>query len=495
MVNYEYSDLFMQDSIDKQLKIVTDDNLVTITNEDIHSENFELEENLCSESTLYFGSCEASVVKFKISNVFTPLKDKWINVTTILDNNTDAPFKIGRYKVFSDVPTADREYRDVTAYDAMYDIINADVAEWYNTILPNEDSTIRLKEFRTSFITSFGLEEEEIQLVNDDMVIQKTIEPSEISGRDVIFAICEINGCFGHITREGKFRYVYLPEYGHDLYPSDDLYPSEDLFPVEPTAYIINAAKRISCKYEDYIVNSITGLQIRQEENDIGASVGSKRNVYIIEDNFLVYGKGTKDLKVIGQNILDKISKVAYRPFEAETLGNPCIEVGDVVKLNSKYQLIESYVLNRVLKGIQALRDTFTAEGEEYLPQNLNSTEKSIIQLKGKTNILTRTIEETKSEIIDIEKGLNTKITQNASDIELEANRATKAEGNLSSRIKLNADSITLEVQRATNAEEKLSSSITQTAESITSEVSKTYETKDNANTQYQNLSSSITQT
>ena len=449
MVNYEYSDLFMQDSIDKQLKIVTDDNLVTIANEDIHSENFELEENLCSESTLHFGSCEASVVKFKISNVFTSLKDKWITITTTLDNKTDNPFKIGRYKVFSDVPTADRNYRDVTAYDAMYDIINADVAEWYNTILPNKDSTVTLKDFRTSFVTHFGLEQEEIQLVNDDMVITKTIQPSEISGREVIFAICEINGCFGHITRDGKFRYVYLPEYGNDLYPSDNLYPSDDLFPTEPTAYIINSARRISCQYEDYIVNAITGLQIRQEENDIGAIVGSKGNIYIIEDNFLVYGKSTDDLKEIGQNILDKIVYISYRPFQAETLGNPCIEVGDAVKLNSKYQLIESYVLNRVLKGIQALRDTFTAEGEEYLPQNLNSVEKSIIQLKGKANILTRTVEETKSQIIDIENGLNTKITQNAEAIKLEAERATEEEGKLSSQIKLTAESITSTVAKS----------------------------------------------
>ena len=35
--------------------------------------------------------------------------------------------------------------------------------------------------------------------------------------------------------------------------------------------------------YEDYLVNGISGLQIRQQEGDVGASVGDGDNAYIIE--------------------------------------------------------------------------------------------------------------------------------------------------------------------------------------------------------------------
>ena len=108
MVDYKYAELYQKDSVDKQLNIEFDGGNITNTN--IHSEQFELTESLCSDSQLRFGSCEASVVKFRISNIFTPLKDKWLTVTETLNHNVDTPFQFGFYKVHSDTPTADRHY-------------------------------------------------------------------------------------------------------------------------------------------------------------------------------------------------------------------------------------------------------------------------------------------------------------------------------------------------------------------------------------------------
>ena len=473
MVDYKYSDLYTKDNIDKQLTIKTDDSIVTITNTELHQEQFELSESLCSESELRFGCCEASSIKFKISNVFMPLNGKWLTVTETLDGNTDVSFQFGRYKVNSDKPTADRTCRDVVAYDAMYDIINADVANWYNTILPDKTSTVTLKEFRTSFVAHFGLEQEEIDLVNDSMVVEKTIEPSEISGKDVLGAICEINGCFGHIGRNGKLKYIVLPQEIQGLYPADNLYPADDLFPRDPQSTQLGKGLYISAKYEDFITKSITKLQIRQEENDIGVITGSGDNCYIVEDNFLVYGKSSDDLKVIADNLLSVIRGIIYRPFEADVKGNPCLEVGDPVRLSTKYELIESYILKRTLKGVQALRDDYVAEGVEEYSEKVNSVNKSIIQLKGKTNVLERTVEETKSTINDVERDFQTQITQNAERISAESIRAKNSEDELSAKVQLTAESITAEVKRAQSQEVELAAAISVNAQSITSKVSK----------------------
>ena len=208
MVDYELSALFQQPYTDKQIEITYDGG--TITNSELFSESMQLNESLCSDSQLKFGSCEASVIKFKIANVVIPLFGKWITVTMYIDGNREKPFTLGKYKVASDTPTADRKWRDIVAYDAMYDILKADVAEWYNTLLPNEDSTVTLKEFRTSFLQYFGLDQDDSTLVNDTMTVEKTINPAEMSGKDVITAICEINGCFGHVGRNGKFQWIYL---------------------------------------------------------------------------------------------------------------------------------------------------------------------------------------------------------------------------------------------------------------------------------------------
>lgn len=492
MVNYQYAELFKKDSIDKQLTIETDDKTTKITNVELHQEQFELTESICSESELTIGSCEAAVLKFTVSNIFLPMKDKMITVKTVIDNNTANPFQIGRYKVYSDTPTADRTKRDIVAYDRLYDVINADVAEWYNALLPEKDSTTTMKAFRDSFFGYFGIEQADAQLVNDDMKVEKTVEPEELSGATVLNCICEINGCFGHIGRDSKFHYIYLEQEIQGLYPRNNLYPADDLYPREPKSTRISKSLYISAQYEDFLVKTIDKLQIRKEEDDIGVIVGSGTNAYVIQDNFLVYGKGSEELTGIANNIYGKIRGIIYRPFSADCKGNPCIEVGDAVRLPTRYEIIESYVLKRTLKGIQALRDEYEATGEEYRSTQVNSVHKSIIQLKGKTNVLTRTIEETNSKITDVESGLSSEIKQTATDIRAEVKNT--ADG-LSSSIEQTAESITSEVKRAKQSEEELSSKITQTAESITSEVGKKYETKENATNTKTELESSIKQT
>lgn len=488
----EYGEQFLKDSVDKQLSIVTDDGQIHITNNELHQEQFELTESLCSESELTFGSCEAGMVKFTVSNIFSGLKDKWMTIKMVLAGNTANPFQIGRYKVCSDTPEADRTKRDIVAYDALYDVINADVAEWYNTLLPDKDSITTMKAFRDSFFGYFGIEQADVQLVNDDMKVEKTVEPEELSGATVLNCICEINGCFGHIGRDGRFHYIYLEQEIQGLYPRNNLYPADDLYPCEPKSTRISKSLYISARYEDFLVKSIDKLQIRKEEDDIGVIVGSGTNAYVIQDNFLVYGKGSEELTGIANNIYGKIRGIIYRPFSADCKGNPCIEVGDAVRLPTRYEIIESYVLKRTLKGIQALRDNYEAAGEEYRSTQVNSVHKSIIQLKGKTNVLTRTIEETNSKITDVESGLSSEIKQTATDIRAEVKNTVDG---LSSSIYQNAESIATEVKRANEAEGNLSTKITQTAEGITTEVSKNYETKENATNTKAELETSIKQT
>jgi len=483
MVDSPYFELFQKDSVDKQLKIEFDGGV--ITNEELHNQQFELTESLCSESELRFGSCEASMIKFKISNIFIPLKDKWLTVSITLDGNTKERFLIGKYKVYSDAPTADKKFREITAYDLMYDIINLDAKDWYNFILPEDDSTVSMKQFRTSFIRYFGFHQEDVELINDDMLVKKTINPDTISGKDVITAICEINGCFGHIGRDGKIKYIYLPQMIQGLYPANNLYPDHapdylpyqqetgHLYPQSPKSTKTGKGFYISCSYEDFITKEIKKLQIRKEENDIGIIVGSDGNCYIIEDNFLVYGKSAAELEIVANNILEKIKGIIYRPFEADCKGNPCFEIGDPVSLSTKYELVESYILQRTLKGIQALRDNYSAEGVLQYEEKVNSVQKSIVQLKGKTNALTRNAEETRLEMRDMEKGLLNDIKITAEGLQAEVARAEEAEGRLSSGLKINAENIAAEVKRAQGQEVELAAAASVQAEQIKLKVSK----------------------
>lgn len=506
MVNYKYGDLFKKDTVDKQLSIVSDDGKINITNTELHQEKFELTESLCSEQELTFGSCEAAMIKFTVSNTFLPMKGRWMTVRMSLGGHTDVPFQFGRYKVDSDTPTADRTCRDVVAYDALYDILNADVAAWYNTVFPSHKEQqkdkdgktttvtvydpVTMKQFRDSFFNHFGIEQADIILVNDGMSIEKTVavtassetssdteESSTIgesmSGKEVLSCICEINGCMGHMGRDGTFHYIYLEQEIQGLYPRNDLYPADDLFPRDPKSTQIGKGFYVTATYEDYLVKTINKLQIREQKNDIGVIVGTGDNAYVIEDNFLVYGKGTKELKSIANNVLSKIRGIVYRPFTADCKGNPCLEVGDAVRLPTRYELIESYILKRTLKGIQALRDDLEADGEEYRTNGANGIQKSILKLKGKSNVLERTIEKTQSTITDVEKGLQSQITQTATEIRTEVKNTTDG---LSSRITQNASSITAEVKRAQGQEIELAAAIKINEDKITAEVTRASE-------------------
>ena len=100
MIDYVNKHLFEQNSVEKQLTISYGQ--TTITNEDLFQEEFSLEESLCSESLLRLGCCEASMVKFKVANIFSPMKGQELDIKVFLGGSTGNPFRYGYYKVNSD---------------------------------------------------------------------------------------------------------------------------------------------------------------------------------------------------------------------------------------------------------------------------------------------------------------------------------------------------------------------------------------------------------
>lgn len=454
MVNYADKELFYEDGISKNL-IITYDN-VTLTNSDIVSESFELTETLCAEENIALGSCNASQIKFRIGYIAESLIGKILTVS--IQPHGGGPLQIGIYKVESDKRTADRRYKDIVAYDVMKDILETDVAGWYKGLFTTPTATYTLKQFRDSFFTHLGVTQESTTLINDTLTVSYTIDPEKLSGRDVITKICEINGCFGHIGRDGLFHYIALGNIIPALYPAEDLYPSETLYPSDGNNVenIGENGTYIGADYEDYETAPITKLQIRQSEDDIGAVIGSGTNCYVIEDNFLVYGLNAAALESVGTPILSKLGNIQYIPMKIELLGNPCFEVGDGIQFITRYAVIYSYIFKRTLKGVQTLFDVFETSGTETLGTNINSVNSQITQLKGRTNKLIRTVDETISELNAYETttdgtltSYNTRITQNASGITSLATATTDATNpnSLQSQITQNAGQIALSVK------------------------------------------------
>lgn len=493
MVDYELKDLFLQNSVEKQL-IISYGNVV-ITNEDLFNQEMTLEESLCSDQSLVFGSCEASMIKFKVANIVEEMKGKWLDVKMVLEGNTSNPFPIGRYKVDSDKFTADRKWKEVVAYDAMYDIINSDVIGWYNSVLPDAGSSTTVRQFRTSFLEHFGIKQEDVSLVNDGVVVKRTVNAEELSGATVIKAICEMNGCFGHIGRDGIFHYIYLVQGMQGLYPRNDIFPADNLYPHDSKTTPIPKNIYINCTYEDFTTDEITKIQIVNGNIGIISSAGSDGNCYTIESNFLLSDKTKEELDGIGEKILGKIKGVSYRPFDAVCLGNPCFEVGDPVRLSTTYEIVESYILKRTLTGIQALKDSYASDGVKKYETKVNSIDRAVGQLNDKTDALeedigtiNEDIDGINGEIDDINENvgeLHIYLQKTESGLQAEVSRAKTAEGDLSSKITMTESEISAEVTRAKSEENILSGRITLTAEQFQTSLTNTES----------NLNSSITQT
>ena len=438
-------ELYFKEYADKQMLISVDGTKIAFDNSMIESEAFEMDESLYSESELKFGSCEANSVKFTVHNTPGSIVGKNITITETVDGDTEHLFQYGKYKVYSDVPSSDRTKREITAYDAMYDIINADVKAWYSEL----SFPMTLKAFRDSFFSYLGIEQAAATLPNDSMTVNKTLvatqtddssvvtEESAISGKTVVTAICEINGCFGNINRDGKFEYVFLKAITSALYPREDLYPADNLFPSDANTESMTG-HYISFDYEDFQSQAITQLEIKTSDDNAGAIVGTAGNNYSITGNFLVSDKTGAELKQIANNLLPIMAQAAYTPIKSCTcVGNPCLMLGEPIRFNTSREIVETYLLQRILTGVQCKRDSITAQGTQTHAAKVNSIRDTLESVQRRTSKLERNADHLQSTYEDLEEQTNTKFEQTANSISAEVNRAQKAEGQLDASLEL----------------------------------------------------------
>lgn len=212
----------------------------------------------------------------------------------------------------------------------------------------------------------------------------------EVTGNAVLSAICELNGAFGHITRENKFRYVILNEIVEGLYPNNDIIPKDDLYPkLEVVDTTIEKSQWIDVQYEDYRVQKIDGVVIMGGDNNVqSTSNPDAKNPLTIDDNFLLSELEDSVVDQIAKNLAPIVSRVWYIPATVKMIANPCVEVGDSIRFNTREAIIFTYVMNRAITGMQMLEDSIEATGEEK-----RETDKSI------TNQLNRISKRTKFDL------------------------------------------------------------------------------------------------
>lgn len=390
-----------------------------ITDDMISAESMTITESISSEEDLDFGACESSAFEITVSGLSQDIAGREFMA---FEDFGDYHMALGLYTVESVPKQEDKDTRKIIAYDRMQRF-DEDVSSWYNMLT----FPMTLQQFRQSLCEFVGVPVANTSLVNDDIQITKTVHPTVLSGRDVLKYICQINGVFGNITKNGELCFISIPKTG-DVTSTIEIYQTAES--------------------EEYMVPDIDTVQIREEEGGIGGtSTGEGLNMYIIEGNPLVYGKTTAELIEIANAVKTVISGISYQPATISTSGSPWIEVGDRISLQTIDGVINTIITKRVMTGIQGAMDSYESSGSQELNQSFN-IQTTLLQLQGKTAILERTVSSVANTLTDLEKNMTSRFQQTAESITAEVTRATYAESSLSSRIQQTAESINFKVSK-----------------------------------------------
>ena len=281
------------------------------------------------------------------------------------------------------------KFKTITAYDAL-SLFDKNVAEWYNGLNFN---SLTLKAFRESLCTYCGVGFESVTLPNDSMTISRTMSATSITGREILAQCCELCGCWPKIDLWGtnKLKWVTLGA------------TSCETFNYSQYDYTF----RPDSTREEYDCKGINAVIIRATDDDVGGHYPAtvQDNPYIIQGNFLCFGKSTAELTTIAQNIYNQIANKPYRPHKTVIMGRPYLEPGDKVTVkfaDGNGGTFDTYILKRTMTGEAALLDTYEAKGEKEHREQYGISQQ-IQQIQGRTNELTRTVDETVNTITRIE--------------------------------------------------------------------------------------------
>jgi len=368
LVKNEYRD----NSIMKYIRLSFPELGMTITNDQIYTESLKLKESLCESKNIEFVGCIASSFKIKVSNLKQDIKGKKIEAYIYTDATSSSPIKLFSGIVDSVVRDSNKRSKEITAYDVLYSKGNIDVAGWYKSLT----FPITLLNLRNSLFSYLGITQVSATLPADTISVNKQYNPESLQSITVIRSICQINGMFGIINRDGKFEYRA---------------PIKDLENVEHFDFYRTV------DFEEFEVKPVDRVIVRQNEDDSKqVAYGGGKNTYIVQGNMFTVDLGQNVKKSIAQYIHDSISGFKYIPVKSSNNGLPWIECGlDAVSYevynydydkskpdDSEFINKTFYVLNREMSGIQALKDSYISEGDEYQVEFITDLHTQIESIK-----------------------------------------------------------------------------------------------------------------
>jgi len=154
--------------------------------------------------------------------------------------------------------------------------------------------------------------EEMEQWPNATTVLSLYPENDVETWRDVIYYIAQLLGCFATINRNGRLE---LRRYGRT------------------PAMTVSAKQRYSSSFSDFAVK-YTAIRAVNQKTDVSEYYALEEDdgltMTLGSNPFLQY-MVEEQKKLMLENILQAVAQIDYIPYEVVTIGNPALELGDVL--------------------------------------------------------------------------------------------------------------------------------------------------------------------
>lgn len=298
------------------------------------------------------------------------------------------------------VQRKDSRTLNITAFDALEKLTDTPADDWLFQL----DYPITLQAFLEAFCTQFELEPAASSALNADYMVEKVFEGDDTSARQVLEWIAQAAGCFARISPTGQLELAWYTDTGCTLSLSQ-IY--ERTLSEQP-------------------VQAIQKLQIRYSDEDVGILVGEGENTYVIQGNPLFYDVEAQGVSEAAQLLLERAGQMSYTPVSLSAIGNPMILPGArFTLLLEEDSSMTVWVMSRTLTGVRGLRDEYSSVGTAVWEAN-DTVHHAVQRLKGKTNELHRTVEETISRLYDAQTGDLTQLQQTAQSLAVSVENVQK---------------------------------------------------------------------
>lgn len=219
---------------------------------------------------------------------------------------------------------------------------------------------------------------------DDKLFLAGHLEQSSIDSvtlRDIANGFFELKGEFGRIDTKSNFfhgaklsKSALLPN--ELLYPNNGLYPQGAFESSDRTIYKSLYTNEIQrCKFKTLYLtyrrwerdsngNLITqnGKNVSEIVNQI-IVLNSDGNVdYDLTSNWILnnYTFDDETIDTIINNLVSYMKGIEWLPFDMDLVGLPYLETGDMIEVTDSTGTYNTYILERRLKGIQNLEDSYS---------------------------------------------------------------------------------------------------------------------------------------